>query len=76
MTFAEQLQSARIAADFSQSQAAIAIGRSVRTLQNWERGANTPHAQIQALTLAALKPAKRRSRKSENASNQTPPPKA
>ena len=67
MTFAEQLQAARAASGLSQSQAALAIGRSVRTLQAWEQGVNTPHAQIQALALAALKSAKRKSRKSENA---------
>jgi len=66
MTFAEQLQSARAASGLSQSQAALAIGRSVRTLQAWEQSVNTPHAQIQALALAALKAGKRKSRKSEN----------
>ena len=72
MTFSEQLQAARSAAGLSQSQAALAMGRSVRTLQAWERAANTPHAQIQALALAALKSAKRKSRKAENVSDQTP----
>lgn len=66
MTFAEQLQTARAAADLSQSQAAAVIQRSVKTLQNWEQGANTPHAQIQVLVLSTLKAAKRKSRKVEN----------
>lgn len=66
MIFSEQLQVARNAAGLSQSQAALAIGRSVKTLRNWEQGVNTPHAQIQALALAALKSAKRPKRKAEN----------
>ena len=67
MSFATKLQAARKAADLSQPAAALAIGRSVRTLQNWERGANTPHATIQAAALAALRPTKKaRSRKGQN----------
>ena len=66
MTFAEQLQDARNAAGLSQSQAALAIGRSASTYRKWEQGVNTPHAQIQALALAALKSSKRKSRKAEN----------
>jgi DNA-binding transcriptional regulator YiaG len=66
MTFAEQLQSARAASGLSQSQAALAIGRSVRTLQAWEQAVNVPHATIQSAALAALKSSKRKSRKSEN----------
>lgn len=65
MTFAEQLQAARISARLSQSQAALAIGRSASTLRKWEQGVNTPHSQIQALALSALKAAKRKSRKAE-----------
>jgi len=70
MTFAAQLQAARNAAVLSQSQAAIAIGRSASTLRKWEQGVNTPHAQIQSLALAALKSAKRPKRKAENIENQ------
>jgi len=67
MSFASDLQTAREAAALSQSAAALAIGRSVRTLQNWERGANTPHSTIQEAALAALrKPKKARSRKGQN----------
>jgi len=66
MTFAAQLQAARAASGLSQSQAALAIGRSVRTLQAWEQAVNVPHATIQAAALAALKSSKRKSRKSEN----------
>jgi len=67
MTFAEQLKDARIAADLCQREAAIAIGRSVRTYQNWEQGDNTPHASVQSLALAALRPPKSaRSRKGQN----------
>jgi transcriptional regulator with XRE-family HTH domain len=64
MSFASELQAAREVATLSQSAAALAIGRSVRTLQNWERGANTPHATIQAAALRKLK--KARSRKGQN----------
>lgn len=68
MTFAEQFQAARAASGLSQSQAALAIGRSVRTLQNWERAANTPHSTIQAASLAALRSPKRpRKQKGQNA---------
>lgn len=67
MTFAEQLQAARNAAGLSQSQAALAIGRSSSTLRKWEQSVNTPHPQIQALALAALKSANRAKRKAENA---------
>lgn len=71
--FAAELQTARESAALSQSAAALAIGRSVRTLQNWERGANTPHATIQAVALAALrKPKKARSRKGQNAERRGP----
>jgi DNA-binding transcriptional regulator YiaG len=72
MTFAKQLQAARAASGLSQSQAALAIGRSVRTLQAWEQGVNVPHATIQAAALAALKSSKRKSRKSENDSTMAP----
>jgi len=64
--FAEQLQAARNAAGLSQSQAALAIGRSASTYRKWEQGVNTPHAQIQALALEALKSAKLPKRKAEN----------
>ncbi len=64
--FAEQLQAARNAAGLSQSQAALAIGRSASTYRKWEQGVNVPHPTIQAAALAALKSAKRRSRKAEN----------
>jgi DNA-binding transcriptional regulator YiaG len=74
MNFAEQLQAARAASGLSQSQAALAIGRSVRTLQAWEQAVNVPHAQIQALALIALKASKRKSRKSENVDVDTSPP--
>ena len=63
MSFAADFQAARVAAGLSQSQAAVAMGRSASTLRKWEQGVNTPHAQIQALALAAMTPAKRRSRK-------------
>lgn len=59
MIFSEQLQAARNAAGLSQSQAALAIGRSASTLRKWEQGVNVPHATIQAVALAALKSAKR-----------------
>ena len=54
MTFAEQLRAARAATGLSQSQAALAMGRSVRTLQAWEQGRNVPHPTIQAAAFAAL----------------------
>lgn len=66
MTFAEQLQTARSAAGLSQSQAALAIGRPASTLRKWEQGVNVPHAQIQALALAALKSKKRTKKQAEN----------
>jgi len=69
-TFAEQLQAARAASGLSQSQAAIAIGRSASTLRHWEQAVNVPHPTIQAAALQALKSAKRKSRKAENASDQ------
>lgn len=67
MTFAEQLQAARAASGLSQSQAALAIGRPASTLRKWEQGVNVPHAQIQALALAALKSKKRTKKQAENA---------
>jgi len=42
MTFATQLQSARAASGLSQSQAALAIGRSKSTVQKWEQAENAP----------------------------------
>jgi transcriptional regulator with XRE-family HTH domain len=69
MTFAKQLQAARAAAGLSQSQAALAIGRSVRTLQAWEQSVNVPHAQIQALALAALKSVNSTKKQAENDSS-------
>ena len=54
MTFAEQLRAARAATGISQSQAALAIGRSVRTLQAWEQGRNVPHPTIQAAAIAGF----------------------
>jgi DNA-binding transcriptional regulator YiaG len=66
MTFAEQLQAARAASGLSQSQAALAIGRPASTLRKWEQGVNVPHAQIQALALAALKSKKRPKKQAEN----------
>lgn len=69
MIFAEQLQAARIAAGLSQSQAALAIGRSASTYRKWEQGVNVPHPTIQAVALQSLKSAKRPKRKAENASD-------
>jgi len=66
MTFAEQLQAARAASGLSQSQAALAIGRPASTVRKWEQGVNVPHAQIQALALAALKPKKRPKKQAES----------
>ena len=72
MTFAEQLQAARNAAGLSQSQAALAIGRSASTYRKWEQGVNTPHAQIQALALQAMKSSSGTPAKSKSsASNET-----
>ena len=62
MTFASQLQAARIAAGLSQSQAAVpliaaGIIGSKRTLQNWEMGrGETLPGYKQAAALAALAP--------------------
>jgi len=67
MSFADQLQAARNAAGLSQSQAALAIGRSASTYRKWEQNVNVPHPTIQAVALAALKSAKRPKRKAENA---------
>lgn len=66
MTFAAQLQAARAASGLSQSQAAITIGRPASTLRKWEQSVNTPHAQIQALVLSALKAVKRTKKQAEN----------
>jgi DNA-binding transcriptional regulator YiaG len=66
MTFAKQLQAARAAAGLSQSQAALAIGRSVRTLQAWEQAVNVPHPTIQAAALSAVKSAKPPKKQAEN----------
>ena len=38
----------------TQAQAALAIGMSVRTLQNWECGRNIPAAAVQADAIARL----------------------
>lgn len=54
MTFAAQLQAARAALGLSQSQAALAIGRSASTFRKWEQGVNVPHPQIQELVLKSL----------------------
>ncbi|MEM9446783.1 MAG: helix-turn-helix transcriptional regulator [Verrucomicrobiota bacterium] len=42
-TFSEKLKKAREQLGLSQAQAALAWGVNKRTLQAWERGANTPH---------------------------------
>jgi DNA-binding transcriptional regulator YiaG len=65
MTFAAQLQAARVAAGLSQSQAALplisaGILGSVRTLQNWEAGrGETLPAYKQKAALAAIRPPKK-----------------
>jgi len=46
------------------------MGRPASTLRKWEQGVNVPHPTIQAAALAAMKSAKRKSRKAENASDQ------
>ncbi len=66
MIFSEQLQTARAAVGLSQSQAALAMGRSASTLRKWEQAVNVPHATIQAAALSALKSTKRPKRKAEN----------
>ncbi len=52
MPFSGQLRAAR--APRTQALAALAIGRSLRTLQNWECGRNIPALAVQADALARL----------------------
>ena len=56
-SFADQLRAAR--GERSQRAAATIIGRSVRTLQNWEIGRNVPDRAVQAEALGKLRRPKR-----------------
>lgn len=52
--FGEQCRAARKNANASQAQLAKYLGMSVRTLQNWEMGRNSPSMTMQSLLLPRL----------------------
>lgn len=53
-TAADRLKVARLFAGLSQSQAAVAIPMSLRTIQSWECGARKPHPIVLDYVLARL----------------------
>jgi DNA-binding transcriptional regulator YiaG len=59
MTFRTEIKRWRKARGLSQSQAAAELAISVRTLQNWEIGHQTPHPDRAELLRARMKPPNR-----------------
>ncbi len=54
MAFSNRLKKARFVKNLPQSQAALAVGCPLRTLQEWEQGRAEPPAWCQSLVLKAL----------------------